>query len=409
MRIKPTLAVSAAALLALGGCTGHGRHTSNRLSQAQLRMNQIRSATDWEMAESAFLAGDFDRAQEKLERSILLNPRVAKSHELLGRVYLEQGELEQARASLLRATVLDPKRPEPHYFLGVLDERFRAHEAALRHYQAAVELDETNAAYALAATELLVDLGRMGEAEAFLAEREGTFSYNAGIKQTLGQLAMLRSEHELAAELFREARLLSPDDPGLHEDLSRALMASGDYAGAAHSLETLRREKGYDERRDLMRLLAACYAEVDRPTEARSLLLDVVADERGAEDAGVWQELGAIAFDLGDYRTIGRAGRRLMALAPHAPEGYVFRAAWFQHEDQPDRALEALEAGATRGALDADGLVMLGAVAGEMGDFDTARRSFALALEQDPGHELARALVMTDVPGASFSNHPAEN
>lgn len=389
------LAVSVAAgtLMIQTGCSGRGRHNTNHLSKAQLRMNQIRSATDWEMAESAFLAGDFERAEEKLRRSISLNPRVAKSHELLGRVNLEKGNLELARESLLRATVLDPERAEPRYFLGVLEERFRQPDAALEHYQLASELDETNAAYAVAVVEVLVDLDQIEEARAFLDEREESFAYNAGLRQTRGHLAMLEGEAEQAVAMFREASLLSPDDQGLQEDLGRALLDAGDAPAAAHVFESLLADRDYEERRDIRRLLADCYAQVDRLMEARSLLLDVVADEQGAENADVWRELGAIAYEISDFRTVGRAGRRLMALAPQDPEGYVFRAAWLSRDFKHDQALEVLNEGASRGALDADALVMRGVFLAKLGRDSEARKSFVLALEEDPKHELASTLL----------------
>jgi tetratricopeptide (TPR) repeat protein len=169
-------------------------------------------------------------------------------------------------------------------------------------------------------------------------------------------------------------------------------MEAGDAPAAVHIFESLLEKRDYAQRRDIQRMLASCYANVDRLMEARSILLDVVADDRGAEDAGVWQELGAIAYDVNDFRTVGRAGRRLMALAPQAPEGYVFRALWFQREGRSDQALEALDQGASRGALGADGLVMRGVIAAQLGHDEHARKSFALAIEKDPAHELARLL-----------------
>lgn len=48
-------------------------------------------------------------------------PRVlAEARALLGRAYLENGDLLQARAQLLQAAKLDPSSPEPHYWLAML-------------------------------------------------------------------------------------------------------------------------------------------------------------------------------------------------------------------------------------------------------------------------------------------------
>lgn len=392
-RRDAALIAGAAGLALLAGCSGHGRHTKNAISSAELRMNQIRSATDWEMAESAFLAGDFDRAKEKLERSISLNPGVAQSHELLGRVYLEKGDLAEARRSLLRATILDPTLASAQYSLGIIGERLNDKEGALAHYLEAGELAPTDPVYALAVVEALIDLGRDEQAETYLAERSGTFAYNPGVTQALGHLALLEGDAPGAARLFQDARLLDPDQPDLIEDLARALIASDRPADAAHELERLLTREGFEKRRDLRRLLARCYAELDRLAEARSTYLDIVAEPAGAEEPSVWRELAELAYDMHDMVTLGRAGRRLMALAPQDPDGYVYRALYLRDRGQTEDALEALSLGATRGSLSADGHVLMGLIEADAGDIDAARASFERALSLDPSNEIASTLV----------------
>ena len=64
--IAPALVLGLAAATALSGCSGHGRSTSEGLTLAHQRMAQIKSATQWEMANESYMAGDLDRAFESV-------------------------------------------------------------------------------------------------------------------------------------------------------------------------------------------------------------------------------------------------------------------------------------------------------------------------------------------------------
>ncbi|MEO0512392.1 MAG: tetratricopeptide repeat protein [Planctomycetota bacterium] len=407
----PRLTPTAAALLifAAGGCTGHGRHTRDAMSAAELRMNQIRSATDWEMAESAFLAGDFDRAKEKLERSISLNPGVAKTHELLGRVHLERGDLAEARRSLLRASLLDPKLASAQYSLGIIGERLQDREDALARYTAAAELAPTDAVYALAVVETFVDLDQLDEADRFLDDRARSFAYDAGVAQSRGHLSMLRGNTEEAVRAFHDARLLDPDQPELIEDLARAQALAGQHAESAHNIESLLLRDEYTHRRDLRRQLARSYVELDRLGEARSTYLDIVADPTGAEDVSVWLELGSLAHDMNDTNTLGRAGRRLMALATHQPEGYIYRAVYYRESGKAEQASGVLEQAVERDSLNADGYVLLGLILADAGKRDEALSAFKAAADSDPDHSLASILSETVDEASSLTTVTPED
>src|SRR5689334_14733375 len=86
----------AACLAALTGCAGHGQYTQEGIKTAEERLAQMKSGTEWQMAQQQFLAGDLDKALKTVDSSIGLNPKVAKSHTLRGRILIEKGQLEAA-------------------------------------------------------------------------------------------------------------------------------------------------------------------------------------------------------------------------------------------------------------------------------------------------------------------------
>lgn len=322
-------AVMAAAWLA-AGCASHGKYTEQHISAAKEKMQAMKSATEWEMARQAFLAGDLEKAKKGVDRSIALNPNVAKSHVLRGRVMMEMGDLEAAANSLLTARTIDPGFVEGAYYLGICYERFTQKDKALEAYQAAAELDQAAPQYAIAAAEMMIDLDRVDEAQTYLETRRATFEHNAGVRQTLGHIALIKGDKQRAAVLFGEARLLAPDDQAILEDLARAQVDTGQFAEAENNLAKLLGAPEYKARRDLLLTRARCLVQVERPLEAREILLGLTGDQSGSADVESWIELGNVAYLLKDLQRVRQAATRAVAIAPNRPEGYVLRALYLR-------------------------------------------------------------------------------
>ncbi|MEM8757254.1 MAG: tetratricopeptide repeat protein [Planctomycetota bacterium] len=398
------------AAAALTGCAGHGSNTAQQMTLAQQRMAQIKSATEWEMAEQAHSVGDLDRALEKVENSLGMNPSVAKSHVLRGRILLEQGELEKARISLLRAEVINPDFVDAHYYLAVVNERLAKKDEALARYLRAVELAPDQALYAVAAAELMIDLDRSHDAEAFLADRSGLFAHNAGVRQTRGHLAMIHDDPARAAELFREARLLAPEDTSMLEDLVVAQMELGEFAEAEFGLAQLLRLEGNEDRRDLLRMRARCMLELDRTLEARETLISLTEGEGGDVDLASWLDLGALAYRTNDLTRLRQAGSKIVSISPRRPEGHVYRAIWFRKQGDDRKALEALDAGFRSAEMPVDAFLLRGVIEQEMGMSAAAERSFAAAHEMDPDDERAALLMgLLDQPTGGVASFPVDD
>ncbi|MCA9300452.1 MAG: tetratricopeptide repeat protein [Phycisphaerales bacterium] len=389
---KMLIAASTAMLLA--GCSGgHGKHTEAQLNVAKERMNQIKSATEWDMARQAFLSGDLKKALTKVDLSLALNESVPKSHVLRGRILIEQGFLENAMDSFLRAEALDQQNVEAQYYLGIIFERFSEREKALARYERAAELDPANAQYVIAAAEMLIDLDRIGEAERYLSSRSTLFQHNAGVRHALGHIATLEGRHVEAVRMYNEARLLAPDDMSILEDLIRAQVATRQYAAAEYNLNRILSVEDYQTRRDLQHARARCLMRLDRPVEAREILLALTADDAGATDVHAWVDLGNVAYVLKDLNRVRAASSRAIALAPARHEGYLLRALWERRRGNLEGALTYMNEAATRRGDDVQVLMLQGLVQHEMHDYRNAAVTFAKALRQQPKNSLLQRLV----------------
>lgn len=391
------------------GCTGHGKSTSEGLTLAHQRMAQIKSATKWEMANESYMAGDLERALVSVNDSLGLNPSVAKSHTLRGKILFEMGRLEEARDSLLRAEIIDPESIDAVYFLGIVHERLNQFETALTYYQKASELDPAEALYAVAIAELLIDLERPEEAQAYLTDRANVFGHNAGVQQTLGHLSMMQGDDEKAEEFFRTAFTLASDEPAILEDLINSQMNLGRYAEAEHNIAQLLEFDGYEHRRDVLRMRSRCLLELDRKMEARQLLIELTDAREGKNDLDAWMDLGALSYSINDMSRLRQAAQRIIELAPNQPEGYLYRSLWQRKHGDASAALTTLEKGFLKAEMPTEAYLLRGMIEHDLGMKAAAERSYIAASELDPTNERAQLLLtLLRVEGDGVASFPVD-
>lgn len=383
----------AAGALAITGCQGHGKYTTEALDNARERMSSIQAATRWDLAHQQYLAGDLKKALANVEQSIELHGSVAQSHTLHGRVLLELGQLEAAVKALDRAIEIDPSVAEPHYYRGIVFERFSEYVEAHESYETAAILEPADPQYAIAAAEMLIQLDLLDRAEATLKERAREYQHNAGVKQTLGHIALLRGDAAAAVSYFREARLLASDDLSIVEDLVNAQMLAGDWVEAEFNIRQLLQHEDHKNRRDILQMQARCLVGLGRPVDARSILLGLAQSPSGAADASVWIDLGKVALSLGDDRRVKVCAAKAIALAPTRHEGHMLSASLAMRESRLHDALAALDKAARFAVGDARPAMLRGVVLQQLGHHDAAAASFAEALRIDPKDPRAQRLL----------------
>ncbi len=402
MRNRPTglaagvvSAVLVGPLLVSAGCSGPSKQSAEFKNEASQRLDALKAGTEWELARQRYESGDFDQALQGVERSIALNPQVAKTHALKGRILVEMGRTQAAMESLARAIALDPDYAEAYFYRGLIFERIARFEAALDQYQLALEANPEHAQYVIASAEMLIRLERLDEAEALLVRSSDRHEFTAGIRQTLGHISTMRGQPEKAVRYFGEAQVLAPDDLSVLEDLAMAEMEAGYYAEAESHLEDIIEGQEEDgvQRRDLMHLLARCQMEQDELIDARQTLVALTRGREGAADALAWTGLGTIAMRYNDDDLLHDAGERLIRLRPKRYEGYYFYALWEHSQGFSDRALQTVSSAIALEENDAMPLVLKAIILSEMGRDQDAAQEAAQALTRDPNNPEIRALA----------------
>ena len=401
-----SLVVSAFALASLAGCSGQGNYTRQGVSSAKQRMSFLKSATEWELARQAFLAGDLEKALEKVNGSLSINDTVVKTQVLKGRIEIEMGDLGSALKSLQTASTLDPQDPDAQYYLGVVYERLNRPEDAQKHFEMACEFDDYNPSYAVAAAEMLIDLDRVADAKAYLASLPMSQN-NAGIRQSLGHIALIENDIDTAVNYFNEARLLAPDDDGIMEDLIHAQMLAGNFGKAESNIATLLKRPENAGRRDLMILHAKTLMNTGRPVEARTIYQDLLSTAEGKSDVSSWIGLANASFIINDMRTVRKAATRVVSLSPDSHEGYLLFAMYHRETGDFNSSLNAINKALAHAPNDAGIYAYRAMIFGDLDRTGDAIASLAQAVKLDPTNPQYSSML-NEFSGQSYATGQSE-
>jgi len=108
-------------------------------------LNPLDGAVYERLGDAYIRAGDFDRAQQALDRAVLLEPTANIPFILLGKVLLKQHNSLMAKMYLEHALQVDPRNYMAHYLLGQAYRALGRTDDATREYRAAEQIQAASA------------------------------------------------------------------------------------------------------------------------------------------------------------------------------------------------------------------------------------------------------------------------
>jgi tetratricopeptide (TPR) repeat protein len=108
-------------------------------------LNPLDGAVYERLGDAYIRAGNFDRAQQALDRAVLLEPTVNIPFILLGKVLLKQHNSLMAKMYLEHALQVDPRNYMAHYLLGQAYRALGRTDDATREYRAAEQIQAASA------------------------------------------------------------------------------------------------------------------------------------------------------------------------------------------------------------------------------------------------------------------------
>lgn len=386
------LGAVAAALVLIPACkSNEPKGHEKNVNAATERWLKMRSAMMLGMAQQQFDTGDLDQTERSLNEAFSQDPKNARVVLLIGRLALERGQLERASQRFTESIALDAKLPQPHYYQGVVLQRWQRYDQALEHYRAAYDLEHDNAAYLLAVSETLVSLDKIDDAIKELTDRMVYFDQNAAIRGALGELFTMKKDYAQATNYYQQALVLKPEDTGLLESLAGVQLMGGKTEDAIRTLERLCGDKARADRRDLQHRLASAYFKGGRLVEAKERYLRLTQSD--PSDVQAWMRLGEVAWALKDTSGTMLAANRAVALAPNSQEGYLLMGMVWQQRDRVDEAIKMFDKAAELAPLSADPVVLRGIALERAGRKSAAAEAYAEALKRKPGDTKIQGLL----------------
>ena len=353
-----------------------------------LRMEQDYTAARVRLGKALIELGNSERGRQELERAMQEQPFAAAAHYSLGQLAAREGDHQKAVEHFERVLSMQPQATRVHYPLGQSYRRLGDNRSAASHVERSGDREVTHPD---PLTEALRDLA----------------SGVGDILNTSGR-AFFEGLFAEAADGYRRAIEIDPDNVEAHKGLALALERLGDNEGAEERF------------REALRL------RPDDPGVVRGLGLLMLS--RGALDEALEHLHRAERLDPGSVdsqvalaRALGQAGRpgeamahydKALAIDPSHPGATLDRAALLVangRKDEAETILEALLEGEIEPPVRARALFNLGVIESTRGSALAARERYREALDADPGLGEARLFYAADLAREGRYGEAAEH
>jgi tetratricopeptide (TPR) repeat protein/tRNA A-37 threonylcarbamoyl transferase component Bud32 len=187
---------------------------------------------------------DVDTAIDLLQRAVETQPRFALARATLARAYAKryQRTKDAASASLAERAAADALRLDPtlaaaHLARGMVCRQARRYDDAVQAFQAALRIEPADAE---ALNQLANTYDELGDPLRAESTFERAIRANPGYwvgYNNLGRFYLRHRQIELAAQQFRWATTLAPDNARAHSNLGGVYLTLGAYADARATLQ----------------------------------------------------------------------------------------------------------------------------------------------------------------------------
>src|SRR5262249_27602421 len=281
-------------------------------------------------------------------RLIAAQPSNAQAYYLLGRIAIETEKWDEAIERLTRATELDPDHDASWSALGYVYETRNQPEEAVNVYKQAIKANPANATFSERLGDLLVRLGRLGEAQDEIENPTESMPRDPRVWMKLGAIHYEQKHWDRAVAAFRQAVLLDPANLRTRYFLATALM------------------------------------DANKDDEARIELDKILQADPRSVDARV--QLGFLYGRTKRYDDAVKTLQEAVNIEPKRPELFLYLGTALQRATQYDRAVSVLQEGLSLDDKQKDLYFQLGVVYEKQQRFDEAVRTFRKVLQLDPKH-----------------------
>jgi tetratricopeptide (TPR) repeat protein len=234
-----------------------------------------------------FTLGNAAKAHETFSRLLAESPRMLDVWDMESKVLLQLGRPEEALAALKKTVDLAPEAARAPYLAEVanLCLRLGKWDEGMKHAEALRALGDPSAEDITARAALGKGDLATAESAARVGAEKGTGKARVRACLVLGRVAVLRGDLAAARSFADQAQELSAGDKipqsGLH--MLRGDLLAREGRAAEAEKELLEELRFYPDRMDARVSLSALYASLNRRTDARRVVLELVARQPSPE------------------------------------------------------------------------------------------------------------------------------
>jgi tetratricopeptide (TPR) repeat protein len=294
--------------------------------------------TYYNLALALSRTGDDRGEREALEKAIEIDAQLARPHNQLGVLELQENQVAAAKKQFETAISLDPQYAEAQNNLGVLSGQLGENAEAEKLFRQATE---NNPQYGQAFANLgmiLASETRFQEASEALSSAVKIEPQNTGALSAYGMVLVRLNKGRDALTYFRKVTELDPKSPGAHLNLGIALADQVDLNGAlaefsaAVDLDPNNAVAHYNKGRVLLDLQRNSQAKPELETATR-------LDPKSADS---WYLLGLIARQAGETETAIQNFKKSLAVEPDNAEALFMLGQELQRKGDTADAIEQL-------------------------------------------------------------------
>jgi tetratricopeptide (TPR) repeat protein len=322
--------------------------------------------------------GKLDEARSQIETAIKIFPGFPFAYYELGHVMRLQGRTDEALRAYQRAVRVGPDYGDAYYQIGKIYEQMEKPVEATEAYRRAARAVVIEPASAVGIALALFQRGSLDEAEAQLEVAIRRNPRSAEAHNNLGLVYLRQDRLEKARLHLQAAAGFKPDSPEVWANLGKVLARQGDTARARIAYQrALSLRPGYLDAASGMGALLAQSGNLD---EAREAMQGVLKAE--PKNAQALNNLGAVYEQQGRLKDAERAFQGALRLDPNYAEAHHNLGIVYGKQGRLAEARRAFESAIRHKPRYAKAHYGLGVVLGKLGKRDEARRELQIARQQ---------------------------
>jgi tetratricopeptide (TPR) repeat protein len=301
---------------------------------------------------------------------------------------LVRGDLKGAFDNFSKAVEIDQDNSQAWFLLGTVSLEQGQAENSESFFIKAMHLDRSNIDYALSLGKAYTIGAKYDSAERLYADISSRFSSDWQIKAAAGSLSMTLGRFEKAAKYYKQAAILSKDDPAVLESLGYCYIADGKWADAADifaKLSDIADNEQYSE------ILTVCQMNSGKYDKAKSRFDSVSDTQRDNPD--FWLSLGQAHLGLNSANAAIACAKRALILRPNWAEATALLASGEYINKDYQSALLNFNKIKDNADIGAFAYLMIGRCYDRLGQSSKAKLAYQTSLSINPNNSYAADLA----------------